>query len=251
MPNGNEAGAVAPLAIRQATRIGLIALAALLTFSLPWLADSAASALAPTGGRLTHLFIHHGLQALMALIVIGLWPYRRTTEFGLRWPDKRSDVWAVCGWCLALAVVVIVLSYAPNLLGYAPPANDHPLTATSFAGWTLFEGFYVGPTEEVLFRSLLIGILSNAGLGVLRIGRIELSGATIVAALLFGMAHYAGVTASPWWANAYQIVYAILLGLIYGYWFERSRSMVGPAVAHNAVDLLATWVAFGVSAFFR
>lgn len=148
-------------------------------------------------------------------------------------------------------MLVTLFRYAPNLIAHAPPPPDHPLGAASFAGWTLFEGVYVGPTEEVLFRSLLMGLLSGAGLGVLRLGRLRLSGTTIVAALLFGAAHFAGVTAAPWWQNEFQIVDAIVLGLIYGYWFERSRSLVVPAVAHNATDLLATWASFGLAAIWR
>lgn len=236
---------------RRAT-LGLVALAVLLTFSLPYIADRLAAAVLPAKANLLgHLFIHHGLQAAMALAVIGLWNRHRIVDFGLRWPARLSDVWKATAWCLLAATLVTLLRYAPNLLAHAPPQPDHPLGGASFLGWTLFEGVYVGPTEEVLFRSLIIGILSGAGLGAVRLGRIELSGATIVAALLFGAAHYPGITAALWWQTAFQIVYAIVLGLIYGYWFERSRSLLAPAIAHNATDLLATWVSFGLAAIWR
>ncbi len=183
--------------------------------------------------------------------MIGLWTRRKIRDFGLRWPDRLSDVWVATGWCLVVAILVTLIRYAPNLLSHAPSHPDHPLNTASLAGWTFFEGIYVGPTEEVLFRSLLIGIISGAGLGGLRLGRIKLSGAVIVAALLFGAAHYAGGGASPWWQNAFQIVYAVMLGLIYGYWFERSRSILAPAIAHNATDLLATWLSFGLDVIWR
>jgi hypothetical protein len=232
--------------------LGLIIVAALLAFCLPWIAERlAAAALPARDDLLGHLFIHHGLQAAMALVAIGLWARYSTVDFGLRRPSKSSDVWKAIAWSLLAATLFTLLRYAPNLLAHAPPRPDHPLGGASFAGWTLFEGVYVGPTEEVLFRGLLIGILSGAGLGVLRLGRIELSGAAIVAALLFGAAHYPGVTAAPWWQTAFQIVYAMVLGLIYGYWFERSRSLLAPAIAHNATDLLATWVSFGLGVVWR
>lgn len=237
---------------RQSRRIALIVLAGFLTFSLPWIADRLATAVHPVGADpLGHLFIHHGLQAAMALVVIGLWARRSTADFGLRWPDRMSDIWKATRWCLSVATFVTLLRYAPNLLAHAAPRSDRAFSAASFAGWTLFEGGYVGPTEEVLFRSLLIGMLSGAGLGVLRLGRSKLSGATIVAAILFGAAHYAGAAAAPWWQTAFQIVYAIVLGLIYGYWFERSHSLLVPAGAHNATDLFATWVSFGLAVIWR
>ncbi len=232
------------------TALGLTAVAALLTFALPWIAERLATLALPTEANpLGHLFIHHALQALMALGVIGLWARNGTADFGLRWPARPSDVGPAIGWSLLAAALFTLLRYAPNLLAQAPPQPNHPAGASSFLGWTLFEGGYVGPTEEILFRSLVIGILSGAGLGALRLGRLELSGATILAALLFGAAHYAG--AAPSWQTAFQVTYAVFLGLIYGYWFERSRSLLAPALAHNATDLMATWVSFGLAVVWR
>jgi membrane protease YdiL (CAAX protease family) len=218
---------------------------------LPWLAEALTTAMRP-GQRsgLAHLFVHHGLQAAMSFAAILLWSGLPSADFGLR-RAKLSDVSSATRWALTVAALATALTYIPNVLSHTPPHPVHPADLGSLAGWTLFEGVYVGPTEEILFRSLLIGLLSRAGLPGFRLARVRLSGATVIAALLFGAAHYAGVTTAPWWQSAFQIGYAIVLGLIYGYWFERSRSLLAPAVAHNATDLFATWVAFGFAAVWR
>src|ERR1019366_7183372 len=104
----------------------------------------------------------------------------------------------------------------PNLLASTPPPPSHPLTPASVAGWSFFEGVYVGPTEEILFRSLLVGYLSAALPGAIRLGRFTVSWAALVSSLLFPLGH-----AQPiWWQALFQMTYAFVLGLLYAYWFE-------------------------------
>jgi hypothetical protein len=99
----NETGAVATQPGRPAMRIGLIVLTASLTYGVPWMADRLATELLPLhADLLVHLFLHHGLQAAMALAMIGLWARGKTADFGLRWPDRSptSGQLPDCAWRL-------------------------------------------------------------------------------------------------------------------------------------------------------
>jgi membrane protease YdiL (CAAX protease family) len=98
-----------------------------------------------------------------------------------------------------------------------------------------FEGVFVGPTEEVLFRGLIIGYLAATVPARLRLGRLDLSLGSVAAAMIFALSHWSyGV--APVAVALGQQVYAFALGLFYAYCFERSGSLLAPILAHNASD---------------
>jgi hypothetical protein len=237
-----------------------LALAVVLAFGLPFLADHLAlaveggwsSAVPKEDGRLLgFLYLQHGFQAALAVAAIFALARLTKADFGLRWPDSSRSVAVAAGVSFAVFAVFTCVAYLPNILAHAAPPAPHPLGARSLAGWSLFEGVYVGPTEEILFRSLLVGYLAAEFPGAIRLGRLTLSWATIIAAVLFGLAHLPGNLGAPWWSNFFSVTYACALGLVYGYWFERSCSLLVPAIAHNVTDLAALIVATGLAVLWR
>jgi membrane protease YdiL (CAAX protease family) len=234
-----------------------VVFAVVLAFGLPFLAEHLA--LAVEGGRsgalpkqdgqlLAFLYLQHGLQAALSLAaILGL---RRliNADFGLRWPDSLRSVAVAGGLSFAIFAAFTLVAYLPNILSQTAPLLPHPLNARSVAGWSFFQGVFVGPTEEILFRSLLIGYLATALPGAIRVGRLTVSWAVVIAAILFGLAHLPGNLGAPWWRNLFSVTYACALGLVYGYWFERSRSVLVPAIAHNITDLAALLTAFALAA---
>ncbi|MGH6993661.1 MAG: lysostaphin resistance A-like protein, partial [Caulobacteraceae bacterium] len=137
--------------------------------------------------------------------------------------------------CLALFAVT----------GRAPSLGIMP-TMANMAGWLSFETLYVGPTEEVLFRALLVTWLAAALPVKVRLGRVDLSLGGIVAALIFALSHWGYGNAPAALALAQQ-VYAFGLGLLYAYCFEKSGSLLAPIVAHNLSDGVVTIVALGAA----
>jgi hypothetical protein len=237
-----------------------VVFATALAFGLPFLAERLALAVqrgwwsaAPKedGPLLAFLYLQHGAQAgLSLLVILGLKP-RVRADFGLRRPGSLRPLAAASGLSFAVFAAFTVVAYLPNLIAHTAPPIARPLTAVSFAGWSFFQGVFVGPTEEILFRGLLVGYLATALPGSLRLGRLEIGGATVIAAVLFGLAHLPGSLAAPWWENLFHVTYACALGLVYGYWFERSRSLLVPAIAHNVTDLAAVLTAFGLAVLWR
>jgi membrane protease YdiL (CAAX protease family) len=100
------------------------------------------------------------------------------------------------------------------------------------------QGGFVGISEEIPFRSLFLAYLLTAMPQRIRIGRTTLSVATLVAAVVFSLAHVASFWEVPLSAAIGQQIYVIALGIFYGWLFERSRSVVAPIVAHNAGDFV-------------
>ena len=148
---------------------------------------------------------------------------------------------------LALPVVlsvlgaVIVLSESDNWMRHALPMPDRIakifmdlITAkTSFWG-SLFTASVVAPvTEELFFRGLILrGFLS----------RYSVPTAVLVSAILFGLIHL-----NPW-----QLVSAAELGLLLGWWFVRTRSLLPCVAGHalvNSTTIFSSFLPFHISGF--
>jgi hypothetical protein len=138
-----------------------------------------------------------------------------------------------------------------RLIARHPMELGFPITAPNVIGWTFFEGVYVGPTEEILFRSLLVGYLMAVLPGRVRLGNYEMSCAGVIVAATFAFAHVATFLAHPSYAAAGQQLYAFALGILYAFWFEKSRSVVAPIVGHNVSDVVEYVICFILIALWR
>ena len=197
-----------------------------------------------SGPTLNWLYAQHALQTLLALVAIFLIKRFFHFDAGLRWPPAKTYIWPAILWGVFFGVLMTVVDYAPDLMARNPMNLGFPVTRDAIYGWTFFEGVYVGPTEEILFRSLLVGYLIAAMPGKLKLGRYDMSWGGIVVAAIFALAHVASCVTRPSWAAAGQQVYAFALGVLYAYWFEKSRSVVAPIVGHNVGDVVEYAICF-------
>ena len=223
----------------------------LLGFGLPMVAAYAAilsskvlNTPSPHGPTLAWLYSQHAFQLLLALVAI--WVLKRfiDADFGLHLPRGKSYVPAAILWGVAFGVVMTLVDYAPQLLGGVKPHLDYPLNRANVGGWLFFEGVYVGPTEEIPFRSLLVTYLAATMPGKLRLGRFEMNWAGIIVALIFALLHAANFDVRAWPLALGQQVYAFALGVLYAYWLEKSQSILAPIVGHNVGDVVEYAILF-------
>jgi CAAX protease family protein len=200
------------------------------------------------GPTLPWLYSQHLFQTLLALVAIFVIKRFMPFDAGLRWPPAKTFIWPAILWGAFFGVLMTVVDYAPDLLARRPMDLGFPITRDNVIGWTFFEGVYVGPTEEILFRSLLVGYLLAAMPAKLRLGRFEMGWAGIIVAAVFAFAHIANLIAHPSWASAGQQLYAFALGVLYAYWFEKSRSVVAPIIGHNVSDVVEYAICFALIA---
>lgn len=81
----------------------------------------------------------------------------------------------------------------------------------------------VGPVEELLFRGVVQGVLREA---------VDVNLAIVFASLLFGFAHVAATGGFHISSLPYVLV-TFVLGLVLGYVYERTESLVIPSIAHG------------------
>lgn len=189
------------------------------------------------------------LYALLAIVVIKrIYP----GDYGLHPPRGKTYIgWAIF-WGLVFGVLMTAVDYWPQILQMKPPSDKpYPLTAFNLAGWFSFEGIFVGPSEEALFRGLLVAYLMRAMPGSVSLGRYSMSGAGIVVAVLFALAHIGNFFIAPLSMALGQQIYALALGILYAYWYEKSKSLVAPIIGHNVSDVTEYALIFAMVARFH
>jgi uncharacterized protein len=200
------------------------------------------------GGSLAYLYVHHTFQLALGLIAIAALKRLVPADYGLHRPRGKSHLGAAVAWGVIFGAVMTVVDYAPQILAHRAPTLGYPLSPPTVIGWLFFEGVYVGPTEEIPFRALLVTYLAAMLPARLRLARLEMSWAGVIVAGLFALLHAFNFYLRPWPEALGQQVYAFALGVFYAYWLEKSRSVLAPAVGHNVGDvveylILFTWVA--------
>lgn len=143
---------------------------------------------------------------------------------------RRISVLAVVGVMIATCGAIIVLSEADNLVRLLLPPPKwladlmRELTSSSGNLWAAFFLLViVAPvTEEIMFRGLILrGFLTRFGLFK----------AFLFSSILFGAIHL-----NPW-----QFVSASALGMMFAWWYVRTRSLVPCLIGHA----LTNGIAFG------
>ena len=191
------------------------------------------------------LYLQHSGQLLVALAVIAVLKYTVVpADYGLHLPRGKSYIWPATLWGIFFAVLMTVVDYAPNIIAHTKPDPGFPLTSANIWGWLSFEGLYVGPTEEIPFRALLVTYLATTMPGKLRVGRYEMNWAGVLAAIIFALMHASSFDTRAWPLALGQQVYAFALGVLYAYWLEKSRSIVAPMIGHNFSDVVEQLLVF-------
>jgi uncharacterized protein len=203
----------------------------------------------PHGPVLWWLYLHHAFQLLLGLIGIAVVKRFVPADYGLHWPPGRTYFAPALLWGVAFGVLMTLVDYAPQLLAHTAPALNYTVTTTNVVGWLGFEGIYVGPTEEIPFRALLVTYLAATMPGRLRLGRFDMNWAGIIVAIMFALLHATNFATRPFPEALGQQLYAFALGVLYAYWLEKSRSIIAPIIGHNAGDvteyaILFAWVGF-------
>ncbi len=142
----------------------------------------------------------------------------RFGRVGNRWPAFAFAVLAALGVGIALSVnYLLIKSPLPEMFpGYYEGASG------TFAGQSPFllipAVVILGPVaEEIIFRGMTLDRIKNY---------LGTPAAIIISSLLFGAYH----------ANMVQFIYASLIGILLGIYYEKSGSLTLPILTHMAMN---------------
>ncbi len=111
------------------------------------------------------------------------------------------------------------------------------------AAQLVFQGVFVGWTEEYLFRGSIQRVL-NSRRGTHESGR-RLKTGTLLASLLFGLAHFANLGLGQSLQDTLvQAPVAFVVGLIFGIYYDAKDDLAAVAWLHNIVDLVPLLLSF-------
>ncbi len=163
------------------------------------------------------------VQGIFAVICVALF-------LGFRWTPVSVHYWntrpfSVIFWCIIAAVGTIAPSlWLQSVLDFLPDFAGEELLDFIQHRWGYLVVCILAPlAEEVIFRGAVLRTMLEHWEGSKRWTAI------IISALLFGLAHM----------NPAQIPHAFLMGVLLGWIYERSRSLIPCVVLHCANNTIA------------
>lgn len=194
------------------------------------------------------LFVQHTFMLILALIAIAVLKFRFVpADYGLHWPRGKTYIGPAILINIGIGIVMTLVDYAPQVLAHSfahagwPPGfafKKHDIWR-----WIGFQ-VYVGPTEEIPFRALLVTYLAATMPGKLHVGRFSMNWAGVIVGIIFALAHASNFFVIAWPLALGQQVYAFVAAVLYAYWLEKSRSVVAPMIGHSVGDLVEMLIVF-------
>ena len=169
-------------------------------------------------------------------------------EYGLALPEGNSFVFVAILWALFFGVFMTLVDYWPQLIAHKIPGQPYPLTSFNIIGWLSFEGVIASPSDEVLLRGLIMTYLMMAMPGRITFRGYEMSGAGVVVATLYALAHLGNFFLLPFLMALGQIAYLFAQGILFAYWYEKSGSLLAPIIGHSLSRMIKLGLVFAMVA---
>ncbi len=192
-------------------------------------------------GAFLYITLHHVFQAAIAFAgILALVKVLRISlvEFGFNTNQWRYAVKRVLQFCGAWFILQGGIATAMMLSGTTPAPFPFPLSAANFGGHFLFQVLLSGASEEILYRSLVITTVLALGRRLGYGEKTSVIWAVIVVTVCFMFGHV-GFQLNPFritYFNWLQQATVVIFGLFYAFLFVRTRSLVGPILAHNLLN---------------
>lgn len=187
------------------------------------------------------LTVHHICQAIITLFIIYLLSKLfkikvkdfgfnlNVLSFSIKWVLIFACTWTVIQ--VGLGILFIKLTNVPLAFGF-------PLNSRNFTGYFLFEILLSGTSEEIMFRALAITSMIYFWKSLFKKERSLSITVILLSTVVFMLEHinYTFVPFKITHLNILQQLTVLIFGVFYGYLFVRTKSIVGPMLAHNLLN---------------
>ena len=207
------------------------------------------------GGSYLFISLHHIFQAVLALVFIAFIKIRLNkswSDFGFNTNDWRFALKRVLQFCAFWFVMQGSIAVIMILTGSSPAPFNFPLTTGNFVGYFLFQVLLSGTSEEILFRALVIIPMLYVGKRAGYSDRTNTIIAVVVSILIFMLAHV-NFGFNPFKIynfNLLQQITVFTFGGFYAYLFLKTKSLLGPMLAHNWLNGVIVLIGLGVNLVF-
>ncbi len=223
---------------------------------LLWVIQTFVSKLAGyVSGKIDYVFIdpdnvflyitfHHLIQMMIALTLMIVVSKRFSVPFYLK-PmfDRKGILYTIlfASCMLIYTLIIYFVGYSMNTIEPYP----YTLDIKNVLGTLGFQLLLSGTSEEILFRALPIGILMSLLSDDVK-GKDGI--AVLMASVLFSIAHIRWDINSFYISfSTFQLIYAFILGIIYGFTYLKSKSVIYPAIMH----CLSNFIMVGIGYIFQ
>lgn len=204
----------------------------------------------PVGLRWVDLTYTQISQLAVTILFMRLLAPSLKADFGMHLPRGKSYIGPAIFFGLLFGVVMAAVDHAPEIIAQRPPINMSPSVA-NIAGWLSFQGLISGLTDEPLYRGLIATYLMVRTPGRMGWGRFDIPAGGVVAAAIWAVFHsYSYWIASPLVVLGQQ-VYIFVLGVLFAFWLNKSKSLLAPIVGHNISGLVEYALVFAMVAAWR
>jgi membrane protease YdiL (CAAX protease family) len=204
-------------------------------------------------GSFLQVSLHHiwqGLFAFLAILLLGRIFRLPLTDFGFNLNEWQYSVRLVLQFSLFWLFFQGSIGMLMIILGDSSAAFHFPLTAWNFGGYFAFQILLSGTSEEILFRALVMAPLL---VFFKRAGLAEKPTALLaggIATLIFMLAHI-NIAFNPLRVTHFNLLQQLTVftfGCFYAFLFVKTRSLLGPILAHNLLN--AVIVTIGLILYF-
>jgi membrane protease YdiL (CAAX protease family) len=156
-------------------------------------------------------------------------------EYGF---NLREDPHITHRRVLAIGVVfgaLMSLRYIPQILRTGGVEVLEPVTPLNVTGQMTFQWIVVGLSEETMFRGLIQTYLVKHLKGYVRIVGHDFHVGTVIGACFWGAFHFINVLIMPIAPVIFLVLLTTAIGLILGYAYQRTGSLLTTIIMHNTV----------------
>lgn len=191
-----------------------------------------------------YLYLHHIIQTIIfiTLIIIAMRLFSLTwMDFGLNFTNyKKSILYTLC-FVVLWAILQFCIGYLMVKHG-TEVSLDFPLNTRNITGYFLFEILLTGTSEELFFRGLVITILTLIMKNYFSNHKITNILAILISTIIF-MAGHINFESFPFritYIDGLQQLTLFIFGTFYSILFIKTKSLLGPMLAHNLLNGVAT-----------